>query len=51
MSLDGVSLNRRDRLIVYYILGLILIVGIYTLLYNLGMNHLEGRDYSIFRSF
>lgn len=48
---DNVDLSRRDRLIVYYVVGLIVMVGTYTLLYNLGMNHLEGRDHSIFRSF
>ncbi len=49
--LEDVNLTRRDRLIVYYIVGLIALVGTYTLLYHLGMTHLEGDDHSIFRSF
>jgi Trk K+ transport system NAD-binding subunit len=48
---DDVNLSRRDRLIVYYVIGLIVVVGTYTILYNLGMTHLEGRNHSIFRSF
>jgi len=50
-SLDDISLTRRDRLIVYYAAGLVVLVGTYTLLYHLGMTHLEGDDHSIFRSF
>jgi len=49
--LEDASLSRRDRVIVYYVIGLAAIVGTYTLLYNLGMNSLEGRNHSIFRSF
>jgi len=49
--LEDVNLTRRDRLIVYYVAGLVVLVGTYTLLYHLGMTHLEGDDHSIFRSF
>ncbi|QSG11273.1 K+ transport system, NAD-binding component fusedto Ion channel [Halapricum desulfuricans] len=50
-ALDDISLTRRDRLIIYYIVGLVVLVGTYTLLYHLGMTHLEGDEHSIFRSF
>jgi len=50
-AIDDISLTRRDRLIVYYAAGLVVLVGTYTLLYHLGMTHLEGDDHSIFRSF
>ncbi|MEF8974737.1 MAG: NAD-binding protein [Halapricum sp.] len=49
--LEDISLTRRDRLIVYYAVGLIALVGTYTLLYHLGMTYLEGDDHTVFRSF
>jgi voltage-gated potassium channel len=49
--LEDANLTRRDRLIVYYAAGLVVLVGTYTLLYHLGMTHLEGDEHSIFRSF
>lgn len=50
-SLRDVELSRRNRLVVYYLIGLVTVVISYTVLYNFGMRTFEGRDYSIFRSF
>jgi Trk K+ transport system NAD-binding subunit len=44
-------LRRRDRLIVYYLLGIAALVCTYAVVYNLAMYHLEGVDQSIFASF
>lgn len=49
--LHELELSRRDRLIVYYLSGLLLLVGIYTVVYNLAMAGLEGVNQSIFASF
>jgi Trk K+ transport system NAD-binding subunit len=46
-----IELSHRNRLIVYYLIGIVSLVCLYTLLYNYGMRVFEGRDYSIFRSF
>jgi Trk K+ transport system NAD-binding subunit len=45
------DLSRRHRIIVYYAIGLTMLVLTYTLVYNTGMSVLEGREQSIFRSF
>jgi Trk K+ transport system NAD-binding subunit len=45
------DLTRRDRLVVYYLLGLVFLIAAYTLLYNLAMSSLEGAHQSIFASF
>jgi len=45
------DLSRRNRLIIYYVIGLAVLVLTYTVLYNTGMTVLEGREQSIFRSF
>lgn len=50
-SLDEVNLSHRSRFIAYYVVGLLVVVGTYTVLYNLGMNTLEERDHSVLRSF
>jgi Trk K+ transport system NAD-binding subunit len=46
-----VELSRRDRLIVYYLTGLAVLVLVYTVTYNVAMSRLEGVDQSIFASF
>jgi len=50
-SPSDLELSRRDRLVVYYLLGIAAIVLLYTVLYNYGMRTFEGEDYSVFRSF
>jgi Trk K+ transport system NAD-binding subunit len=45
------TLSRRDRIVVYYVIGLAVLVGLYTAVYNLAMARLEGVDQSIFASF
>jgi len=46
-----VELTRRDRLIVYYLSGLAVLVLVYTLTYNVAMARLEGVNQSLFASF
>lgn len=46
-----IDLSRRNRLILYYLFGIFVIVLLYTVLYNYGMRVFEGESYSIFRSF
>jgi Trk K+ transport system NAD-binding subunit len=43
-------LSRRQRLVLYYALGLVSIIGLYTALYWSGMRYIEGRPRSIFHS-
>jgi Trk K+ transport system NAD-binding subunit len=43
--------SRRNRLIVYYLVGLALLVTSYAVVYNLALSRLEGVDQSIFASF
>jgi Trk K+ transport system NAD-binding subunit len=50
-TLPGVDLSRRNRLIVYYVAGLVSLVVVYTVVYNLAMARLEGVNQSIFASF
>jgi Trk K+ transport system NAD-binding subunit len=45
------ELSRRDRLIVYYLGGLVVLVLLYTAVYNLALARLEGVDQSVFASF
>jgi Trk K+ transport system NAD-binding subunit len=49
--LTELELSRRDRLILYYLAGLGLLVTFYMVTYNLVMSRLEGVDQSIFASF
>lgn len=49
--LPEIELARRDRLILYYVLGLMGLVLSYTLTYNYLMWWLEGIDQSLFASF
>jgi Trk K+ transport system NAD-binding subunit len=49
-SSPDVELSRRNRLIIYYLLGIAAVVFLYTALYNYGMRTFEGETYSIFRS-
>jgi voltage-gated potassium channel len=49
--LSEFELSRRDRLIVYYLLGLATLVTIYTVAYNQIMLRVEGVDQSVFASF
>ena len=50
-SRDDISLTRRDRLVLYYLLGLFTLVAAYTVVYNLAMAEIEGVDQSLFSSF
>ncbi|MFW5919947.1 MAG: potassium channel family protein, partial [Halanaeroarchaeum sp.] len=43
--------SRRNRRVLYYLTALVVVVGLYSVLYNLGMNYVEGRPQSIFHSF
>jgi Trk K+ transport system NAD-binding subunit len=47
-SLDEIS--RRNRLVVYYLSGLVMLVVLYAVVYNVLMSELEGIDQSIFAS-
>ena len=46
-----IELSRRNRLVVYYLSGLLVLIGFYTVSYNVMMARLEGVDQSIFASF
>lgn len=48
--LPEVDYSRRNRLIIYYLVGLVILVGLYAVLYNIAMARLEGVDQSIFAS-
>jgi Trk K+ transport system NAD-binding subunit len=48
--LSDIELSRRDRLIVYYLTGLVALVLVYAAAYNVVMARLEGIDQSIFAS-
>ncbi|MBX0287474.1 NAD-binding protein [Haloarcula salinisoli] len=50
-QLSDIQLSRRDRLVAYYLTGLVLLVLAYTVTYNLALAQLEGVDQSIFASF
>jgi len=46
-----VDLSRRNRLIVYYVVGIAALVTLYAVLYNVGMATFEGDDQSLIHSF
>ena len=50
-SVEDVDLSRRSRLIVYYLVGLTVLVTTYSILYNYGMWAFEGKTQSIYHSF
>ncbi len=50
-SISETEFSRRDRLILYYFLGLGAVILTYTVVYNLALARLEGVDQSIFASF
>jgi len=50
-SIPEIDFSRRDRLILYYFLGLGVVVLTYTVVYNLALAQLEGVNQSIFASF
>lgn len=43
--------SRRNRIVAYYLVGLVVLVIAYTLVYNVAMARLEGVNQSIFASF
>jgi voltage-gated potassium channel len=49
--LPAIEFSRRNRLIIYYLAGLALLVSLYAVVYNIGMARLEGVNQSIFASF
>jgi len=49
--IPDIEFSRRNRLVAYYAAGLVLLVIIYTVVYNLAMARLEGVNQSIFASF
>ena len=49
--LPEIEFSRRNRLIGYYIAGLVILVLSYTVIYNIAMARLEGVNQSIFASF
>jgi voltage-gated potassium channel len=50
-SVQEIDFSRRNRLVLYYFLGLGVVVITYTVVYNLAMTRLEGVNQSIFASF
>jgi len=50
-SIQGIDLSRRNRLVVYYAIGICVLVLTYTAVYNLALSQLEGVNQSIFASF
>ncbi|MBB6644739.1 NAD-binding protein [Halobellus ruber] len=49
--ISDIELSRRDRLVVYYLSGLLVLIFAYTVTYNVLMAELEGADQSMFASF
>lgn len=49
-SLSEIQFSRRNRLVVYYFVGLGALVLSYTVVYNLALSYLEGVNQSIFAS-
>ena len=49
--LSEIQLSRRNRLVVYYLTGLVGLVLLYTIIYNVALARLEGVNQSIFASF
>lgn len=50
-KLSDIQLSRRNRLVVYYLTGLVVLVLLYTITYNVALARLEGVNQSIFASF
>jgi Trk K+ transport system NAD-binding subunit len=50
-SISETDISRRNRIILYYFLGIGVVVLTYTIVYNLAMTRLEGVNQSIFASF
>jgi Trk K+ transport system NAD-binding subunit len=50
-QLSDFDLSRRYRYVAYYVLGLALMVFLFTLVYNWGMRTFEGEVHTIFHSF
>jgi len=49
-SLSEIQFSRRNRLVVYYFVGLGALILSYTVVYNLALSYLEGVNQSIFAS-
>ncbi|WP_252718815.1 YccS/YhfK family membrane protein [Haloarcula sp. CBA1122] len=49
-QLPDIQLSRRNRIVVYYLSGLVVLVSTYALVYNTAMAQLEGVNQSIFAS-
>ncbi|MFC7020383.1 MULTISPECIES: potassium channel family protein [Haloarcula] len=49
-QLSDIQLSRRNRIVVYYLSGLVVLVSVYALAYNVAMAQLEGVNQSIFAS-
>ena len=49
--LPGVDLSRRNRLVAYYLVGLVVLVGTYAVVYNVALARLEGVDQPMVASF
>ena len=50
-SIPVIGFSRRNRLILYYFLGISVVILMYTITYNLALAWLEGVNQSIFASF
>ena len=50
-SRPSVELSRRNRLVIYYAAGVVGVVALYAVVYNVAMARLEGVDQSVFASF
>jgi voltage-gated potassium channel len=50
-TVPEIDLSRRNRRVVYYLTGLVMLVLVYTVAYNLALARLEGVNQSIFASF
>lgn len=50
-TVPEIDLSRRNRRVVYYLAGLVMLVLVYTVAYNLALARLEGVNQSIFASF
>jgi Trk K+ transport system NAD-binding subunit len=50
-SMSAIELSRRNRLVVYYLVGLVGLLLTYTVAYNAALARLEGVDQSMFASF
>lgn len=50
LALSEIELSRRNRLVVYYLVGIGVLVLTYTVVYNLALAQLEGVNQSLFAS-